>query len=410
MFYWGSKKDNPLVNICNMMTLRYDPGQHDLSLLKRVKYDEIKRRKQPYPSPADLEEKIRKVVKTSIEYQKPRSISVALSSGVDSNLILSLIRNEFPNLRINCVTISFDESTEAHTAKTIAENNSCAFHNLVIENPLRELPHLISIAKEPRWNLYQYYFIQKSSDFSKLLFTGDGGDELFGGYTFRYKRYLGLHRKNLNWQDKVRHYLNCHNRDWVPDQAEMFGPSLHFKWESIYFLFKTYFNNDLDPLDQVFLADYHGKLLYDFVPANNKFFNYFSLIGIAPLLDESIINLSINMPPSLKYDPLSNIGKIPLRKIIARYEGHNVSKTKIGFGLDLKLFWLRLAKGIVTSNLDKARIFEDKIINREFYNRSLKRIDETQDVRYISKMLQLLSLEIWYRMFKTFEMSSKSIL
>ena len=41
---------------------------------------------------------------------------------------------------------------------------------------------------------------------------------------------------------------------------------------------------------------------------------------------------------------------------------------------------------------------------------SLKRIDDTLDVRYISKLLQLLSLEIWYRMFVTSEISSKNTL
>ncbi len=78
--------------------------------------------------------------------------------------------------------------------------------------------------------------------------------------------------------------------------------------------------------------------------------------------------------------------------------------------MDLKGLWQRGAKGIVISNLENGRIFEDKIINKEFYNRSLKRIDETLDVRYISKMIQLLSLEIWYKMFITMEMSPKNLL
>jgi hypothetical protein len=64
-------------------------------------------------------------------------------------------------------------------------------------------------------------------------------------------------------------------------------------------------------------------------------------------------------------------------------------------------------KEIVTSTLSYASIFRDKVISHEFYDRSIKKIDETYDVRYISKMLQLLSLEIWYKMFITFEVSSK---
>jgi asparagine synthase (glutamine-hydrolysing) len=150
--------------------------------------------------------------------------------------------------------------------------------------------------------------------------------------------------------------------------------------------------------------------MYDFVPANKKFFDHFNLIGIAPLLDKSIVDTSFKMPPSLKYDHVAKKGKIPLRKIIANREIDRVSDAKIGFGMDLKALWTRVAKEMVTSNLDKARIFEDNLIKKEFYDRSLKRIDDTLDVRYISKLLQLLSLEIWYKMFVTFEISSKSTL
>jgi asparagine synthase (glutamine-hydrolysing) len=392
------------------MTLRYDPTQKINPQVRTIPYNTIKSRVQPFPSAVDIEASLRHIIRASITKCAPKAISIALSTGVDSNVILSLIRDEFPNLEINCITVSFDESTEANVARKIAEKNSAIFHNVFVDNPLRELPHLISIVKEPRWNVYQYYFIEKSSQFSKVLFTGDGGDELFGGYTFRYKKFLDSNIKKLSWQEKARLYLECHNRDWVPDQKDIFGSNLQFDWNSIYSLFRIYFDNDLDPLDQVFMADYHGKLMYDFLPTNKKFFNYFELTGIAPLLETSIVDISVKMPPLLKYDHEANIGKIPLRRIIARQEVERVSPKKIGFGIGLKNLWIRAAKEIVTSNLEKGRIFEDKIINREFYNRSLKRIDDTLDIRYVSKMLQLLSLEIWYKIFVTSEINAKSML
>ena len=112
----------------------------------------------------------------------------------------------------------------------------------------------------------------------------------------------------------------------------------------------------------------------------------------------------------MKYNYRKNIGKIPLRKIIPIHAADNLSKTKLGFSLDLKNLWRRTAKEIVTSNLDKGRVFEDKIIQKDFYQKSLKRIEDTFDVRYISKLLQLLSLEIWYRMFITSEIRGKEIL
>ena len=410
MFKLGDELKNVLIDLRNILTLRYDPNKLLVSPIKNIAYEEIKNRKEPHPSTFDIERGLRRAIRYNIINLNPQRISVALSAGVDSNLILSLIRDEFPELDINCVTVSFDEHTEAKTAQKLAENKSSTFRNVFVDDPLRELPFLISIVKEPRWNVYQFYFIQESSRFSNVLFTGDGGDELFGGYTFRYRRFLESLTENSNWHDKARLYLECHERDWVPDQERMFNPSMNFDWESIYSLFRGYFENDLDPLDQIFMADYYGKLVHDFIPSNEKFFKHFKMKGIAPMLDASIVEKAFKIPPSLKYDSSKNIGKIPLRKIIARHDSSLILDTKVGFGMDLKSLWQRGAKGIVVSNLENGRIFEDKIINKEFYNQSLKRIDETLDVRYISKMLQLLSLEIWYKMFITMEMSPKNLL
>ena len=405
--------ENSYINICNMMTLRYDPSQQLVNKQVRdISYETMKSRTRNCPSIIEIERELRNRIRNNISKSNISNISLALSSGVDSNLILLLLRDEFPNIDINCITVSFDEFTEANASKIIAENNSASFHEVNVDDPLRDLPSLISIVKEPRWNLYQYYFLKQSKHLSNIIFTGDGGDEVFGGYSFRYKKYLDNYDYRLNWKDKVRLYLDCHERDWVPDQTDMFGKTLQFDWEKIYYIFKQYFDNDLTPLDQVFMADYYGKLMYDFVPTQNKFLDHFNLIGFAPLLESSIIEMAFKMSPSLKYNYIKNIGKIPLRKIISRSRqgADNISQNKLGFSLDLKTLWTRSGKDIVTSNLDKGRIFEDKIIKKDFYQRSLKRIKDTLDTRYISKLLQLLSLEIWYKMFITSEIRSKEIL
>jgi asparagine synthase (glutamine-hydrolysing) len=118
----------------------------------------------------------------------------------------------------------------------------------------------------------------------------------------------------------------------------------------------------------------------------------------------------MKIPSSLKYDFETNIGKIQLREIIKHsMAGYSSERTKkMGFGMDLAKFWSRFGKEIVTSNLDKGRIFEDKIINKEWYNKSLTRINENREeaTRYMSKMLQLLSLEIWYKLFITSEINA----
>ena len=400
-----------MIDIRNLLTLRYDPTIEIQSPIPKIDINQIKnRRSDTYPSSKDVEGQLRSIIKNNISRLDPKRISLALSTGVDSNLILSLIRDEYPKLDIKCISVSFDKIGEANYAKKIAESKDTDFYNVTVDNPLKDLPLLISIIKEPRWNLYQYYFIEKSKHFSNVLFTGDGGDELFGGYTFRYTKFLNLFKHDHDWKQRVHSYLDCHERDWVPDQEKIFGENIRFDWSSIYSLLRVYFDNQLEPLDQVFLADYNGKLIYDFVPTNDKFFNHFGVTGLSPLLDHKIINMSFKIPASVKFNSESNMGKIPLREILSNLNSSIISDTKIGFGMDLKKLWSSNAKEIVTSTLSDASIFRDKIISRDFYERSIKKIDEMHDVRYISKMLQLLSLEIWYKMFITFEVSSKYLL
>ncbi|HET7284282.1 MAG TPA: asparagine synthase C-terminal domain-containing protein, partial [Nitrososphaeraceae archaeon] len=189
-----------LVNISNLLTLRYDPTSVSTNEIRNITYKEIsnwRREQQQHangiPSDKDIENAIRRLIRMRIEEYQVNHITVALSSGIDSNVILSLIRKEFPAINIECLTVRFDDedgSVESIDAREIAENQNAGFHEIHVDNPLRDLPLLLSIIKEPRWNVYQYYFIEKAKTISNTLFTGDGGDELFAGYIFRYKKFL----------------------------------------------------------------------------------------------------------------------------------------------------------------------------------------------------------------------------
>ncbi len=409
----------PVVNVANLLTLRYDPDEDNNPPIRKISYQEVlnlRKSSDQTPSSGEIETVLKKEIREKINDLGARRVSLAVSAGIDSNLIFCLIKKEFPDIELDCLTVSFDTagdtSSEVLTAKKIAESQSASFHEIRVANPLRDLPLQISIIKEPRWNIYQYYFIQKASTISNVLFTGDGGDELFGGYTFRYKRFIENLKSNHSWIDRVRLYLLCHERDWVSDQENIFGANIKFSWSPIYRILKRYFDNDLEPLDQVLLADYHGKLMYDFVPTNQRYFAHFSINGVAPLLSDDVITLSEKIPPKIKYDYQTNVGKIQLREILKRNVTpelfHLIEDRKMGFSIELTKFWSKYGKETVTSHLDKARIFEEKIISREWYLKSLRRIDEDNSkVRDISKMLQLLSLEIWYKLFVTYEISPK---
>ena len=399
------------MNLLPLLTLRYDPMNiyvptfrlRDVSVLDIFK----SYAKKNSVSVRIIETKIRSAIRREVDKFTQHKVCVALSAGVDSNLILCLLREEYPELELECINVSFDEKNEAFEAKNFAEQKGAGFQQVYVENPLSDLPEMINIIKEPRWNVYQYYFIKKAKSISNLLFTGDGGDEIFAGYTFRYQKFLQCCEQNTNSLERVKVYLSCHERDWVPDQHEMFANKLKFDWSSIYSLLSSYFNNDLNPLDQVLLADYNGKLLHDFAPTNDKYFRFFKLQGFSPLLDNDVVEVGFDMPSEMKYSMEYNVGKLPLREILKIYSQDSDRKmnVKVGYGMDLVSLWNNSGRETVTLLLDRGRVFEDDLIDKNWYLRSLKRVDENLDLRYISKLLQILSLEVWYRIFVTSEMN-----
>ncbi len=333
-----------------------------------------------------------------------------MSSGVDSTLVICLLRKTFPEINIESVSVTFSDSVdESPEAIKIAEKFETNHHVLLIDNFFKELPKAISITKLPYWDLHWYNITKKAKSLANVFLSGDGGDELFGGYTFRYQKFLSLIKSNFTVLEKVKAYLNCHERDWVPDQEQIFGKNISFSWEEIYSLLYPYFDNSLDSLSQVFLADYNGKLLYNMVPLYNKFHNFFNLTYIAPLLSAKLISYATHLPISSKYDHERNIGKILLRKILQKHHIDNlITEKKQGFSVNTVNLWNNYGHKLCKYYLINSRIIEDGWINSEWIN---KYIDKTDlNVRYINKFLGLLAFEIWYRLFITKEISENEIL
>jgi asparagine synthetase B (glutamine-hydrolysing) len=136
-----------LIDIRNVLTLRYDPTIEIKSSIPQIETNQIKNRSNTFPSSQDIERELRAIIRENISRQNPERISLALSSGVDSNLILSLIRDEYPKLDIKCISVSFDETSEANYAKETAVSKDADFYDVNIDNPLKDLPLLINIIK-----------------------------------------------------------------------------------------------------------------------------------------------------------------------------------------------------------------------------------------------------------------------
>ncbi len=391
---------NP-VSIKNALTLRYDSTQKTL-LPKLTWKDFIEK---PVTKPVVyIEKTIRNTIKKNFNNSKLK-VAVALSGGIDSTLILSLLRKTCPHLGIDAISVKFADSVdESVNAAKIAEKFEAEHHVIYIENYLKELPKAISIIKLPFWDLHWYYVVKKAKSLSNTLVSGDGGDELFGGYTFRYKKFLSLIKPDFSPVEKVKAYLKCHERDWVPDQEDLFGNKASFSWNKIHSNLKPYFDNPLSPIAQVFLADFNGKLLYNWIPLYTKIHRHFDIRSISPILSKELISYATHLPYKLKYDSKKDIGKILLRKILRKYVSDDMmSKTKQGFSVNTINLLNSHGRELCDYYLSDARIIKDGWIREDWVKKHLKKLVKNPDVRYVNKFLGLLAFEIWFRLFITKE-------
>tara|TARA_B100001559_G_scaffold306077_1_gene296962 strand:+ start:21898 stop:23115 length:1218 start_codon:yes stop_codon:yes gene_type:complete len=403
-------ENNPVINpssIVNILTLRYDPNlTPNLPIKTRNDFS-------PNIQSADInliEKSISNYIKQKTENLDIKSVSIALSGGVDSTLVLSIIRKVRPDINIQAVSIKFADSVdETDNALKIAETFE-AEHNIVyLENYLSELPKAISMIKMPFWDLHWYYVVKKSKSFSKILFSGDGGDELFGGYTFRYTKFLSLTSENSTPKEKVLAYLQCHERDRVPDQEKIFNDKSKFSWKLIHDSLLPHFDNKLSRLEQVFLADYNGKLLYNFNPINNNIIKSFDMELLTPILNDELLNVGPHLVQSEKYNSENNLGKLPLRSILKKNKhDYLVGTQKLGFNVNTINLWKKHGKKLCKEYLNDARIVKDGWINNEWIKKYIESPD--LDVRYVNKFFGILAFEIWYRLFITKEMNSNTTL
>ena len=396
---------NPKINsssIVDILTLRYDSSI--IPNLPKKTWIDFKPN-NIIPNADVIEDLILKDISENLELLNPKKLCIALSGGVDSTLILSLIRKSNPDIEIEAISIKFANSVdETSNASKIAEKFG-ANHNIVyLENYLSEMPKAIYEIKRPFWDLHWYYVAKESQSISNILASGDGGDEIFGGYTFRYQKFLSVTSSNSTPLEKVQAYLSCHERDRVPDQELLFGNKSNFSWNSIYKILIPYFDNPLSRLDQVFLADYNGKLLYNFNPVNTSIAKSFDIKLLTPLLNDNLISYGLTIPNQFKYDSTQNIGKLPLRDLLVKNKADSlISKEKLGFNVNTVNLWKSTAHSKCKEFFDNARIVQDGWINNEWIEKYIDK--ENLDIKYINKFLGLLAFEIWYRLFITKELS-----
>jgi len=353
-----------LNSVKSILTLRYDYTQ--TPILPKLIWKDLEK-KEDFSS-TSISDQLISNLKNQIPDDYSKSISISLSGGVDSSLMLCLLKQSFPDNEIDAISIKFTDSyDETEIASKIAKKIGVNHHIVEINNFLEKLPEAISITGLPFWDVHWLYVAENAKHFSNYLVSGDGGDELFGGYIFRYSKFLSKIHSNSSVNDKIDAYLSCHERDYVSEQDQIFEKKIEFSWQDIYDKLRPFFDNSLSPLEQVFLADYNGKLLYNFSIVNNSITSNFDIKLVTPLLSPEIIKKSMKIPSNKKYDSSSNIGKLPLRKILNKYDLNDlILKQKQGFSVNTVNLWKSFGFSMTKDYLIDGKIIQDGWIKKDW--------------------------------------------
>jgi asparagine synthase (glutamine-hydrolysing) len=144
----------------------------------------VEHRDEPWEALADeLRERLRDSVRAHLVSDVP--VGVLLSGGVDSSTLAALAAEHG---RVSTFSIGFTEKSfsEVELARTIARRYGTDHHELVVEPDAVELlPTIAAAFDEPFADssaLPTYLVSQLAAQHVKVALSGEGGDELFGGY------------------------------------------------------------------------------------------------------------------------------------------------------------------------------------------------------------------------------------
>jgi asparagine synthase (glutamine-hydrolysing) len=371
-------------------------------------------------------------------------VAAYLSGGMDSGTITAIASSSLSNLRT--FTCGFDLSSASgielnFDERPAAERMSAAFGTEHYEMVLkagdmeRAVPSLAWHLEEPRvgQSYPNYYVARLASKFDKVVLAGTGGDEIFGGYPWRYYRAV----VNQDFEQYVDKYYAYWQR-LIPNRVirQVFSPvweKVSHVWTRDIFrdIFSTHAEQLTRPEDYVNHSLYleARTFLHGLLTVEDKLSMAHSLETRVPFLDNDLVDFAMKLPTRLKLGKLDDViainenepgaktaryfqktsdGKLLLRNAMARHVPDEVvMREKQGFSAPDASWFKGESIDYVRRTLDSndARIwsFLDQDSVRALVSEHL---DGKQNRRLL--IWSLLNVEEWCRQYLTVPVSAAS--
>ena len=267
-----------------------------------------------------------------------------LSGGMDSGSITALAGSNFPYLKtFTCgmdlssasgIELAFDErvKAEAMSAKFKTEHYEMVLKAGDME---RCLPDLAWHLEEPRvgQSYPNYYAAKLASKFVKVVLSGAGGDELFGGYPWRY--YRGATAKDF------KQYIDEYYLYWqrlIPNSviSKVFAPiwsDVKDVWTRDIFedVYSTHANSLENPMDFINHSLYFEAktFLHGLFVVEDKLSMVHSLETRVPFMDNDLVDFAMQCPLNLKLNNLADVRKVNENDLVST-ESKNFRRTTEG--------------------------------------------------------------------------------
>jgi len=249
-------------------------------------------------------------------------VGAYLSGGIDSGSITAIASKSLPYMKT--FTVGFDLTSASGVELGFDERPNAEFMSYMFktehyESVLksgdmeRALPKLVYHQDEPRvGQCYPNFYAAKlASAFGKVVLSGGGGDELFGGYPWRYYRASGT----KNFDDYVDVYYDFWQR-LVPGKSleKLLGPI----WDQVADVnpkevFRDVFQpnspKQLRPEDCLNMSLYFEAktFLNGLLVMEDKLSMAHSLETRLPFLDNDLADFAMRLPASMKVGNLKEV-------------------------------------------------------------------------------------------------------